>query len=57
MPQQRELSPGWLRDEIDSALRQVTEKTYIPEELREVFRSTAAAISRSENLKRAGDSE
>ncbi len=56
MRRDTELSPGWLREEIGTALRQVTEKSYVSEELKSSFQTAAAAIDRSESLRRPNDS-
>jgi hypothetical protein len=53
MRQMVELSPGWLREEIDSALQQVAEKPYITEQLRASFQSAAVTIKSSDRLRRA----
>lgn len=45
------LSPGWLREEIGSALQEVTKKSYLSEEMRQSFERTAHAIKTTSNLR------
>lgn len=45
------LSPGWLREEIGSALQEVTKRSYLSEEMRQSFEDTALAIKTTSNLR------
>ncbi len=56
MRQANAFSPGWLREEIGVALQEVTRLHGISEGLKNSFRDVAAAIERSDSLKRPGGS-
>lgn len=52
MRQKMNLAPGWLRDEIGSALVEVKQKSYISEQWKKSFESAATTIERSDRIGR-----
>ncbi|MFD1279871.1 hypothetical protein [Methylobacterium goesingense] len=48
----KQLSKGWLRAEIASALAQVVEKSYVSQGLKTEFNETAKRLNNSDRLKR-----
>ncbi len=55
MRQGHAFSPGWLREEIGSALQEVTQIQGISEGLRQSFQDVRTKIDNSETLRRVDD--
>ncbi len=53
MRQGAAFSPGWLRTEIETSLRQVADKPYIPAQVMESFKRAENAIKHSDSLQRS----
>jgi hypothetical protein len=47
------LAPGWLRDEMNSALLEVRSKAYISEQWKKSYESASDRLSHSEMIERS----